>query len=170
MQRRTLLKTTIAGAVVLTAAGVGVKAVREALPWQHGRLDRRGRAIFSAVAGGVLDGTLSTVPAIRATELQAHLARVESALAQFPPHLQAEVGELLALLATAPGRRWFARLATPWDSAAPAEVQASLQSLRTGNWTLQRQAYHALRDLTNAAYYSEPGTWAHLGYPGPIPV
>jgi len=42
--------------------------------------------------------------------------------------------------------------------------------MRVSGTTLRRQAYHALRDLTQAAYFSDPGTWAALGYPGPRPL
>ncbi len=160
----------MAGGLVLAATAAGIKLAGVGLPWKDGQLDPRGRAIFSAVARAVLDGTLSDAPTLQAAELNAHLARVESAIAQFPPHLQSELAQLLALLATTPGRRWFAALEPPWEDAPPAAVQEALQSLRTARLDVQRQAYHALRDLTNAAYYSEPGTWAHLGYPGPIPV
>lgn len=170
MQRRTLLKTTIAAGVVLVAAGLGARAIATGLPWRDGRLDERGRAVFAALARGVLDGTLSNVDAVRQSEIAAHLDRVEQAIAQFPPHLQAEVAQLLALIAHPAGRRWFVGLAPDWPDATADDIGRALQGLRTSTWALRQQAYHALRDLTNAAYYSEPGTWAHLGYPGPIPV
>ena len=32
---------------------------------------------------------------------------------------------------------------------------------------LRQQAYHALRELTNAAYYADASAWRTLGYPGP---
>ena len=35
---------------------------------------------------------------------------------------------------------------------------------------LRQQAYHALRDLTNAAHYADPQIWALMGYPGPRAV
>ena len=33
--------------------------------------------------------------------------------------------------------------------------------------SLKQQAYQALHDIVGAAYFSDPGTWALLGYPGP---
>jgi hypothetical protein len=31
---------------------------------------------------------------------------------------------------------------------------------------LRQQVFHALRDLTNAAYFADASTWAAIGYPG----
>ena len=69
--------------------------------------------------------------------------------------------------ASAPGRVALAALTTPWDQADIEAVQNSLQGLRTSSLQLKQQAYHALRDLTNAAYFSDPSAWRHMGYPGP---
>jgi hypothetical protein len=46
-------------------------------------------------------------------------------------------------------------------------VQSALQAMRSSRLELRQQAYHALRDLTNAAYFADAATWAALGYPGP---
>ena len=42
--------------------------------------------------------------------------------------------------------------------------------MRTSRIGLRQQAYHALRDLTNAAYFADPQTWPLMGYPGPRAV
>jgi hypothetical protein len=39
--------------------------------------------------------------------------------------------------------------------------------MRVSSLALKQQAYQALRDLTNAAYYADPSAWNVLGYPGP---
>ena len=61
----------------------------------------------------------------------------------------------------------MAELKTQKTQASVAQLQASLQSMRTSSLQLRQQVYHALRDLTNAAYFSDPTTWSQLGYPGP---
>ena len=87
-----------------------------------------------------------------------------------PPSTQAQVDELVSLLATAPGRQLLAGLAQDWPLASTGAVQAALQSMRSSRMHLRRQAYHALRDLTQGAYFADRSTWAPLGYPGPRPV
>ena len=61
----------------------------------------------------------------------------------------------------------LAGLNEDWDRASVADIQRALQSMRTSALDLRQQAYHALRDLTNAAFYSNPDAWPLLGYPGP---
>ena len=99
--------------------------------------------------------------------LAAHLQRVDDAVAALPPAVRGELSQLLALLGSAPGRVAFAGLVPAWRDAGVAELQAALQGMRLSRLSLRRQAYHALRDLTNAAYYADRSTWAALGYPGP---
>ena len=52
-------------------------------------------------------------------------------------------------------------------AASIGEVQAALESMRASSLMVRRQAYGALRDLTHAAYFSDPSTWTSLRYPGP---
>jgi len=166
MQRRTLLKLGIGSAVVLAAAGAGVALLAPA--WHDGRLADSGRAIFRAVAVAVLDGMLPTATAERDTALLAHLGRLDGAIAVFPAATQAELAQLLGLLAVAPGRIGLAGLQPRWEDASVGAVQHALQSMRDSSLALRQQAYQALRDLTNAAYFSDPTTWQRIGYPGPV--
>ena len=99
--------------------------------------------------------------------LDAQLARFDAAIAAFPPAVRGELADLLGLLASAPGRLTFAGLASDWPQASVAELQAMLEGWRFSSLALRQQAYHALRELTNAAYYADPQAWAALGYPVP---
>ncbi len=168
MQRRTLLKLGIGATVILVAAGGGVALLNPALT--NGHLSNAARAVMHAVARAVLDGALPSAEAERDKVLEAHLQRLEAAIAAFPPAVQAELSQLLGLLATPPGRIALAGLTSAWPQASVAQVQASLQGMRLSSLALKQQAYHALRDLTNAAYFSDPSAWRHLGYPGPSDI
>jgi hypothetical protein len=42
--------------------------------------------------------------------------------------------------------------------------------MRLSSLALKQQGYHALRDLTNAAYFSDPTAWQRMGYPGPSDI
>lgn len=170
MQRRSLLKLGLAGTAVLAVAGGGL-----ALLWQRGltaegRLTAAGRAVFAALARAVLDGSLPVDAVERRTAMSAHLARVDAAIAAFPPAVRGELADLLGLLASAPGRRAFAGLASDWPEASLAELQTMLEGWRLSSLALRQQAYHALRELTNAAYFADPSTWPAMGYPGPKAV
>jgi hypothetical protein len=164
MQRRTLLKLgTLGGAAMALAGGAAWLLTERA--WDGQALTATGRQVLGAVARAVLDGTLP--PNTAAAAIDAHLARMNTTLAGMPPGTQAEVNELLTILGTAAGRIALAGLSTAWPQASVAQVQAALQGMRSSSLAPKQQAYHALRDLTHAAYFADAGTWAALGYPGP---
>lgn len=167
MQRRTLLGFGLAGSLAVAVFGGTAAWMTRAPAWRSGTLTPAGRHVFSAVARAVLDGSLPTDPVLQSTALDAHLARLTSALAALPSFTQSQVDELVSLLAMPTGRRLLARLTPAWQEASNEAVQAALQSMRVSNWALRRQAYHALRDLTQGAYFADPATWPTLGYPGP---
>lgn len=166
MKRRSLLQLGLFGGALVSLAGVGLALTRPGL--QEGRLTPAGREVFAAVARGVLDGVLPQPWPAEA--LQGHLQRVDAAIAAFPPGMQAELGQLVTLLASPPGRVMLTGLQPDWSGASTAEVQAMLQRLRVSAMPLRLQTFHALRDLTNAAYFADADTWQVMGYPGPRAV
>ncbi len=165
MQRRTLLTLGAGAAIALALAGGGLAMIQPGL--REGRLTSSGRDVFEAIARAVLDGSLPEDAPSRHAALAAHLTRLDDAIGALPPATQAELGQLLSLLASAAGRIGLASLLAPWPDASIEQLQSSLAAMRHSSMALKQQAYHALRDLTNAAYYADPGTWAQLGYPGP---
>jgi hypothetical protein len=168
MQRRTWLKLGLASAVGLALVGGGLALQRPAL--SAGRLLPAGRAIFEAVGAAVLEGCLPEGGPARQVALQGLLARLDDTLAGLPAATQAELAQLLALLASAPGRWALAGLSSDWREASVPEVQAALQGMRMSHISLRQQAYFGLRDLSAAAYFADPGTWGLLGYPGPSDI
>lgn len=169
MQRRTLLRLGLGSAVVLALAGGGLALVEPGL-MHDGRLGRGAREVMRHVARAVLDGLLPVDAMAQRMALDAQLERLDAAIAPFPAATRAELSQLLALLAAPPGRWSLAGLRTSWEAAPVEEVAAALQSMRLSGLALRQQAYHALRDLTNAAWFAERAHWQALGYDGPVPV
>lgn len=149
----------LGGAVALVEPGVNA-----------GRLTRSGRRVFMHVARAFLDGALPAADADRSRALAAFLQRTDALIAALPRHAQAELSQLLALAATAPGRRALVGLTPDWPDASVAQLRDALQEMRLSKLALRQQAYHALHDITGAAYYSDASTWPLLGYPGPVAV
>jgi hypothetical protein len=108
--------------------------------------------------------------AARLAALDAHLTRVEATIAGLPPHMQAEVDELITIIGSAPGRMALVGLSTDWAAATTTQVAEALQSMQRSNLSVRQQAYHALRDITNGSYFADPSTWSAIGYPGARPV
>lgn len=168
MERRTLLKLGLAGGLAL-AAGAGLVAMVKP-GRQAGRLTATGRAFYAAVARGVLGPLIPADPAAARPVLDAHLQRLEQAIAGMPPSVQAEIDELTTLASSAPGRLALIAMTEPWDEASTAQVEAALQALRHSSLALRQQVYQALRELTNAAFFADTATWALMGYRGQRPV
>jgi hypothetical protein len=167
MQRRSLLKLGLASAATLALVGGGF-ALFHATAWRSDRLTDVGRRVLAAVARAVLDGSLPTLAEAQLAALNSHLDRMDATIRELPTSIQTEVGDLLALLDSAPGRLALTGMAPDWSAATVTQLQDALQTMRTSRIDLRKQAYHALRDLTHAAYFASAATWTQLGYPGPI--
>ena len=168
MQRRQWLQLGLASTAVLALAGGAALRVG---PGVHGgSLTAGGRRVFAAVAHGLLDGSLPGEPAARLQATGQLLHRIDALVAALPVHAQAELSQLLALLDTTPGRQLLAGLPTDWPAASVAQVQHALSDMRRSGVSLRQQAYHALHDITSAAYVSDASAWPLLGYPGPLKV
>jgi hypothetical protein len=102
--------------------------------------------------------------------MAAQLSAVETVIASLPSAMQGELGSLLAVLSTLPGRRLLAGLASDWRDASVAETAQALGSMRRSRVALRVQAYLALRELSLAAHHADTASWKELGYPGPVPV
>lgn len=165
MQRRTLLKLGLGGSVVVALIGGGAQFWQPGL--RDGRLTVAARAIFSAIGHAVLDGSLPTDPGARAEVLRSHVDRLDAMLGEFPAPVRKELSDLLAILQTIPGRLALAGLRPDWSEATLPQLHRALQEMRYSSLATRQQIYHSLRELTNAAFFSDPGAWPALGYPGP---
>lgn len=165
MQRRTWLKLGVASAAVLAVGGTAVALLEPGL--RDGRLTAGARKVFSAIGAAMLDGSLPPEGPARQAALAGLLDRIDALVAALPPHAQDELSQLLALLASRPGRVGLAGLSQDWPAASIGEIQAALQEMRVSRISLRQQAYQALHDITGGAYFSDASTWAQLGYPGP---
>lgn len=168
MERRTLLKLGATTAAVLAVVGGTAALIQPGLV--RGILTPAGREVFRAIGLGVLDKTLPDTASAKEVALAALLDRVDALIGALPPHAQAELSQLLSLLASGAGRRALAGLAISWPNASAADVQAALQDMRLSKLAVRQQAYAALHDIIAGAYFSEPTTWAVLGYPGPLAI
>lgn len=168
LRRRTLLTAGITAGTLLALAGGTLAWLRPGLA-ADGALAPAGREVFGAVARAVLDGMLPPPPAQEAA-LAALLDRLDATLQGLPPALQAEVGEMLTLLASPPGRLLLTGLRRDWPDASNAEMTETLHALRRSSLALRQQLYRALRDLVNAAWFADPAAWARIGYPGPMKI
>ncbi len=168
MLRRRWLQLGLASAAALAVGGGAIALIEPGL--QQARLSGGAREVMQGVARAILDGTLPTQQPARDTAMAGLLDRIDALVAGLPPHAQAELSQLLALLASTGGRRLLAGVSEPWPVATRADIEAGLQSMRTSAISLRQQAYHALHEIVGSAYFSDASTWAAMGYPGPTRI
>lgn len=168
MQRRTLLTVGAIGATALAVAGGGLALIQPAR--REGAFAEPAQQMLRAVARAVLSSLLPAGAAEEGSALTAYLARLQATIAGMPAAMQGEVDELLTIVSSAPGRRLLVGLASPWAEAPTPAVAAALQDMRLSPLALRQQAFHALRDLTNGAYFADRSAWPAIGYPGPRDV
>ena len=167
MKRRSLLTLGLLSSALLVAGGTAT-FLRPGL--QAGVLTSTGHEVFAAVGNAILDKTLPTDRAARATALNSLLDRIDVLVSALPSHAQIELSQLLSLLGSTVGRSTLAGLNTPWPEADIEQVQKALQGMRLSSLALRQQAYAALHDITAGAYFSDPSSWSVLGYPGPLKI
>jgi hypothetical protein len=119
------------------------------------------------VADAVLDGSLPTEPAARERALDAQGERFEVTVNGLPPAVRGELSDLFALLGTAPARWAITGLSSDWERVSREDLTRALEAMRISRVAVRQQVYHALRDLTNAAWFADAAAWTPLGYPGP---
>jgi hypothetical protein len=165
LQRRSFLKLGIASAVVLAVAGGAIALMQPGL--QQGKLTENARLIFARAGQAILAGTLPADAGPNQIAINALLDRIDTFIGGTPDHVQAELSQLLGLLATVAGRRGVMGLSPSWETASVPEITTALQSMRVSSISLRVQAYQALHDIVTASYFSGQESWAVLGYPGP---
>jgi hypothetical protein len=168
MQRRTLFRVGIASAATLLVVGGGWALWQPG--FRAGHLGNGARQVFLAVGQAVLEGLLPPPGMQRNVALNDWLVRLEAAVAGLPPAIRTELSQLLGLLSLRPGRQWLAGLEPAWAEASGEQVRLALLEMRDSPSPLRQQAYHALRDLSMAAYFTSRQAWAQLGYPGPSDI
>jgi len=154
--RREFLKTGLAGGLLLNLAACSRPAKND------------GRAqVLSALIPVMLAGALSPRPEDAERQINRTLSGVETAINGLSLAAQKEIGELFDLLAFPLTRMLAAGLWSPWDEAAPASLNAFLDSWRHSHFDLLKSGYAALHDLILGTWYAQPESWAAIGYPGP---
>lgn len=164
--RRRVLKYGLAGGLVLAGAGVlGGLLLRpgQAPPAAGlGFLTARDAGLFDAVSAVLLAGVAPGGTSV--------IAGIDRAIGRLPPATQAELRQLFDLLELAPARLLLTGLWADWPEAGPGPVSAALDGLKGSSLALKRSVYGALHELTMAAWYGAPKSWAAIGYDGPPAV
>ena len=188
--RRGLLKKTLAGAVLLAAAGavpVALRKTKLASPGPRAPLKfftEAEYAIFAAMASRVLateppiaEAGSFLLPALAAkvrgyppapAPVQVDVAgKADAFLAPLDAASAKDLKQLLGLFDSALFSLAMLGPPTPFTRMTPAQQDCHLAAWAHSRLALLRTGYQALKRLACAMYFASPETYASVGYPGP---
>ncbi len=170
--RRRLLKTGLAGSLLLAASATLMSACARREPEAPGAAKRafltpQDASIVRALAPVLLEGGLPADAAERAAGVEDVVSAFDGAVAAMPPAVREELRELFDLLGMSVTRALLAGVWTSWDRASAQDIAEFLERWKTSRFNLFLSAYFALHDLIAAGWYGDEKSWARIAYPGP---
>ncbi len=163
--RREFLQVGAAGAALLAVVRALDRPARAASPWRA--IDEETARTVAALAPVILAGALPDKEPARPRAIHDVVAEFDRLVAALAPAVQEEIGELFSVLHFPPARLALAGLWSPVTESSSEELQTFLKRWRSSRFELQRASYRALTQMTQAAWYGLPSSWAAIGYSGP---
>jgi len=164
--RRSLLRLGLAGSAVLAVGGIGLSLrppVAVPSPGPLRVFSAREHSICAAIADTMCPGGVGLPTA---TELGV-AAKLDALLSTVHPGVGKEIRQVLHLMENPLAALAFDGRLTPFSHLSAADRATALELWRTSSLGVRRQAYKGLHGLINAAYWGDPRTYGHGGYPGP---
>lgn len=179
--RRGLLKKGLAGAALLAAASAVPVALRRTKVGKTPRglqfFTPEEYAIWSAVAARILATDVTAAsrdPGERGTPAPGPspedidvASKADAFLAPLPESDRKDLKQLLALFDNALFSLVSFGPARPFTAMSAADQDAHLRSWETSRLAVKRTGFQVMKRLCCAVYYSDPRTYATVGYPGP---
>ena len=179
--RRGLLKKTLGGGVLLAVAGsvpLALRKTRLREPRTKLRFFTAAEySIWAAVADRVLAtdataataepeqiGTAGTAPSPADIDVA---GKADAFLAPLPASDAKDLKQLLALFDNALFSFVSGGPARPFTQMSAAEQDAHLLGWQTSRLAIKRTGFQAMKRLCCALYFSQPATYASVGYSGP---
>lgn len=165
--RRTALRLALAGGglAVVGAGGLALQPGRRREPREPLRaLGPRAFATLAAAADRLCPGAPPEL--LSAWELRVP-EKIDATLDRLDPATAAELRQALLLLENGLAGLLLHGRPRAFTALAPAAQDAVLETWRTSRFATLRKAHKALLGLVSAACWSDPATFAFVGYPGP---
>ena len=166
LSRRTVLKTGLLGAGLLTVGGLGLSLQGTVLRQPSEpliALSQREYSILAAIADRLCP---SSPDAPTASQLGVAEA-IDTTVSRMDPATAKEFRQLLALFENAAFGFIFNQTFQPFTACSPATQDRVIEGWRLSAVAVRRSGYRALAGLCLAAYWANPKSWSLVGYPGP---
>ena len=166
MERRTFLKTGLAGGALLALGGVGLGL----FPSRHLADPTRALLVVPETGFQVLVAVARRTVTEPGADAVAIAHGVDALASHMAREVQGDFVRLLGLFESALAGLLLDGRALPF-TRLPADAQdAVLARWRSSSLALRRGGYQALKKLTCLAHYMTPSSWAEIGFPPPTPV
>jgi hypothetical protein len=171
LSRRGLLKVGLFGTAFLATAGVTatLSGCSASVP-ASGLVTLRSSDLpfLRAVIPVILEG------AVRAEQMAAAVEQsiigVDYSLTRFSPAMQKLTVQLFDVLALGLTRGPLTGVWGSWENASSADVHNFLGRWQNSSLGLLKMGHASILQLVMLAWYGQPESWAHCGYPGPPTV
>lgn len=168
LSRRGLLKIGLLGSAFLATAGVTATlsgCSSEVPAAGFAVLRQNDLPMLRALIPVLLEGAVP--PAGMGDAVSAALHGVDHNLQHLSPELLKLTVQLFDVLAMGLTRGPLTGIWGAWENASPADIQHFLQRWQNSSLSLLRMGHASLLQLVMMAWYAQPQSWAHCGYPGP---
>ncbi|HLA29997.1 MAG TPA: twin-arginine translocation pathway signal protein [Pseudomonas sp.] len=171
LSRRSLLKVGLLGSAFLATAGLTatLSGCSASVPASGLSILRSSDLPFlRALIPVVIEGSVSAEKMAAAVEQS--ITGIDYSLARFSPAMQKLTVQLFDVLALGLTRGPLTGVWGGWENASAADVRHFLERWQNSSIGLLQMGYVSLLQLVMLAWYGQPQSWGHCGYPGPPTV
>jgi hypothetical protein len=171
LSRRNLLKVGLMGSAFLATAGVTatLSGCSASVPASGLSILRSTDLPFlRALVPVVIEGSVSAEKMAAAVEQC--IIGIDYSLARFSPAMQNLTVQLFDVLALGLTRGPLTGVWGGWENASAEDIRHFLDRWQNSSIGLLQMGYVSLLQLVMLAWYGQPQSWAHCGYPGPPTV
>ena len=171
LSRRSLLKAGLLGSAFLATAGLTatLSGCSASVPASGLSILRSSDLPFlRALIPVVIEGSVSAEKMAAAVEQS--ITGIDYSLARFSPAMQKLTVQLFDVLALGLTRGPLTGVWGGWENASAADVRHFLERWQNSSIGLLQMGYVSLLQLVMLAWYGQPQSWGHCGYPGPPAV
>ena len=171
LSRRGLLKIGLLGSAFLATAGVtaSLSGCSASVP-ANGLVTLRSSDLpfLRAAIQVIIEGAIST--AQMAAAVESSIQKIDYSLTRFSPEMQKLTVQLFDVLALGLTRGPLTGVWGSWENASAEDVRNFLSRWQNSSTGLLKMGHGAILQLVMLAWYGQPESWAHCGYPGPPTV
>jgi hypothetical protein len=166
MNRRSFLKTGLAGAGLLALGGTGLAF----FPTRHTVTPLRALRVLDPRSFQVLAAVARRVVRDPGADPAAIAQGVDEMLTRLPVETQVDFRRLVLLFESALGGLLLDGRVRPFTRLSDEDQDAVLTRWRESRIAVRRVGYQGLKKICYIAHYVEPASWASVGFPPPANV